>query len=133
MLLDRFGQSNKFQKKSYKKFWYIQMWVLSRSSRERPANVLGTSRINLPRTSLEGQIRTFPGRHFRTSPGRQIGTSWGRQIGTSPGWSNRTFKGGPGDVGEGHPRDVLGTNIRQLGEFRLESKLSQYTTSRGRH
>ena len=51
------------------------------------------SRVNLPGASLEGQIRTSPGRHFRTSPGLQIGTS--------PGWSNRNFRGRPGDVGEG--------------------------------
>ena len=39
----------------------------------------------------------------------------GRQIGTSPGWSNRIFRGCPGDVGGGRPRNVLGTNICQLG------------------
>ena len=66
-----------------------------------------TSRINLPETSLERQIRTSPGRHFRTSPGRQIGTF--------PGQSNRVFRGRPGDVGRGRPRDVLGTNICRLG------------------
>ena len=99
----RFGQSNKFWKKSLD----IQVWVLSRSSRGRPENVLGTSRINLPGTSLERQIKTSPGRHFRTSPGRQIGTS--------PGRSNRIFRGRPGDVGGGRPRDVLGTNICRLG------------------
>ena len=92
------------------------MWVLSRSSRERPENVVGTSRVNLPGTSLEGQIRTSPGRHFRMSPGRQIGTSPGRQIGTSPEWSNWTFRGRTGDVGVGRPRDVLGTNICRLGK-----------------
>ena len=115
MLLDRFGQSNKFWKKSYKKCWNIQVWVLWRSSRGRPENVLGTSRINLPGTSLERQIKTSPGRHFRTSPGRQIGTSPGRQIGTSLGRSNRIFRGRPGDVEGGRPRDVLGTNICWLG------------------
>ena len=56
-----------------------------------------TSRINLPGTSLERRIRTFPELHFRTSLGRQIGTSPGRQIGTSPGRSNRIFRGRPGD------------------------------------
>ena len=101
----RFGQSNKFWKKSLKKL-DIQVWVLSRSSRGRPENILGTSRINLPGTSLEGQIKKSPGRHFRTSPGRQIRTSPGRQIGTSPGRSNRIFMGRPGDV-EG---DVLGAS-----------------------
>ena len=110
----RFGQSNKFWKKSLKKL-DIQVWVLSRSSRGRPENVLGTSRINLPGTSLERQIKTSPGRHFRTSPGRQIRTSPGRQIGTSLGQSNRIFRWRPGDVGGGHPRDVLGTNICRLG------------------
>ena len=78
-------------------------------------DVLRTSRINLPGTSLERQIKTSPGRHFRTSPGRQIGTSPGRQIETSPGRSNRIFRGRLGDVGGGCPRDVLGTNICRLG------------------
>ena len=108
----RFGQSNKFWKKSLD----IQVWVLSRSSRGRPENVLGTSRINLPGTSLERQIKTSPGRHFRTSPGRQIGTS--------PGRSNRIFRGRPGDVGGGRPRDVLGTNICRLGNITTSMQLS---------
>ena len=99
----RFGQSNKVCKKSLKKIVLkildIQVWVLSRSSRGRPVNTLGTSRIKLPGTSLERQIETSLGRHFRTSPGR----------------SNRIFKGRPGDVGGGRPRDVLGTNICLLG------------------
>ena len=81
------------------------MRVLSRSSRGRPENVLGMSRIKLPGTFLERQIKTSPGRHFRTSPGRQIGKSPGRQIGTSPGLSNRIFRGRPGDVGGGRPSD----------------------------
>ena len=51
----------------------------------RPENVQGTSRINLPGTSLKHRIRTSPERHFRTSLGRQIGTS--------PGRSNRIFRG----------------------------------------
>ena len=68
-------------------------------------DVLGTSRINLPGTSLERRIRTSPERHFRTSLGRQIGMSSGRQIGTSPGLSNRIFRGCPGDVGGGRPGD----------------------------
>ena len=82
----------------------------------RPENALGTSRINLPGTSLERQIKTALGRHFRTSPGRKIRTSPGRQIGTSSGRSNRIFMGRPGDVGRGRPRDVLGTNICRLGK-----------------
>ena len=93
MLLDRFGQSNKFWKKSSNKFWDILVWVLRRSSRGRRENILGTSRMNLPGTSLERQIRTSPGSHFQTSRRRQIGTS--------SGWSNRIFKGRPGNVWEG--------------------------------
>ena len=120
----RFGQSNKFWKKSEKKV-DIQVWVLSRplgskSSCGRPENVLGTSRINLPGMSLERQIKTSPGRHFRTSPRRQIGTSPGRQIGTSPGLSKKIFRGRPRDFGEARPRDVLGTNICQLGNFNAQ-------------
>ena len=76
---------------------------------------MGTSRIKLPGTSLDRQIKTSFERHFRTSSGRQIGTSPGRQIGTSPGRSNRNFRGHPGDVGGGRPRDILGTNICRLG------------------
>ena len=86
----------------------IQVWVLSRSSRGRSEKVLGTPRINLPGTSLERQIKTSPGSHFRSSPGRQIGTS--------PWRSNRIFRGRPGNAGGGRPRDVLGTNICQLGD-----------------
>ena len=70
---------------------------MSRSSRGRPENVLGTSPVNLLGTSLERQIKT--------SPGRQIGTCPGRQIGTSPERSNRIFRGHPGTLEE----DVLRT------------------------
>ena len=111
MLLDLVNRISSERK--VKKKLDIQVWVLSRSSRGRPENVLGTSRINLPGTSLERQIKTSPGRHFRTSPGRQIGTSPGRQIGTSPGRSNRIFRGVLGTL-EG---DVLGTNICRLRSF----------------
>ena len=87
-------------------------------------DVLGTSRINLPGTSLKRQIRTSSRRHFRTSPGRLIGTSPGRQIRTSPGRSNRIFRGPPGDVGGGRPRGVLGANICRLG-FLVKEKQSE--------
>ena len=109
----RFGQSNKFWKKSEKKV-DIQIWVLSRplgskSSYGRPENVLGTSRINLPGMSLEHQIKKSPRRHFRTSPGRQIGTS--------PGRLSRIFRGRPGDVGRRRPQDVLGIQNFPAGYF----------------
>ena len=58
------------------------------------------SRVNLPETSLERQIRTCPGRHFKTSPKCQIGTS--------PGWLNVIFRERPGDIGEG-------TSLRRPG------------------
>ena len=103
MLLDRFGQSNKFWKKSYKKCWGIQVWVLWRFSRERPENVLGTSQINLLGTSLQRQIRTSPGHHFRTSQDVRLCRPRDGQI--------RSL----GDVWGGRPRDVLGTNICWLG------------------
>ena len=102
----RFAQSNKFWKESLKKL-DIQVWVLSRFSRGRPENVLGTSRMNLPGTSLERQIKTSPGRHFRMS--------WGREIGTFLGRSNRIFRGRPRDVERGRPRDVLRANTCRLG------------------
>ena len=115
MLLDLVNRISSERK--VKKKLDIQVWVLSRSSRGRPENVLGTSRINLPGTSLEHQIKTSPGRRFRTSPGRQIGTS--------PWRSNRIFRGHSGDVGEGHPRDVLGTNICQVNpSVHYPSKIS---------
>ena len=93
MLSDRFGQSNKFWKKSLKKNWNIEVWVLWRSSRGRPENVLPTCRVNFPGTFLECQIRTSPWR------------------------SNWIFRVHLGDVGEGRPQDVLGTNIWRLGWF----------------
>ena len=80
----------------------MQVWVLSRSSRGRPENVLGTIRINLPGTSLERQIKTSPGRHFRTSSGRPRDVRSGRprdgQIGSL------------GDVLWTLEGDVLGTS-----------------------
>ena len=111
LLLYRFGQLNKFWKKSKKKFRDIQQMtthcpkeVFWRSSRERPGDVL-----NQPfRTSLESQIGTFPGRHFKMSPGQQIGTS--------PGRSNWIFREHPGNAGRWCPWDILETNICQLGQ-----------------
>ena len=81
--------------------------VFWRSSRGSPENVLATSRISLPGTFLERQIRMSPGHHFKTSPGRQI---W-----TFMECSNSISRVRPGDVGGGRPRDVLGTNICRLG------------------
>ena len=97
MLLDRFGQSNKFWKEIYKKHCDIQVWVLCRSPRGRPNNVLGTYQIELSGMYLESQIRRSSGRHFMTSPGRQIGKS--------PERLNKIFSRGPGDADE----DVLKT------------------------
>ena len=130
MLLDRFGQSNKFWKKSYKKYWNIQVWVLWRSSKGRSENVLGTSRINLLRTSLECQIRTYPGHHFRTSPGHYIRTFPGYQIGMSPRRSNRIFRVRPGDIGEECPQNVLGTNICRLDYKCRFSWISYYSKNK---
>ena len=70
----------------------MQVWVLSKSSWVRPENVLGMSRINLPGTSLERQIKTSTGRQFRTSPGRNV-----------PGMSDREV---PGTV----KQDLWGTS-----------------------
>ena len=104
--LDRFGQSNKFRKKSKKKFRDIQQMtphlpsdVFSRSSRGYPENVLGTSRINSPGTYVGRQIRTFPRRHFEMSPGRQFRASLG--------WSDRIFRRRPGDVRRGRPETII--------------------------
>ena len=122
MLLDRFGQSNNIWKESYKKYWNIQVWLLWRSSKGRPEKVLGTSRINLPGTSLERQIRMPSGHYIRTSPGRQIGMS--------PRRSNRIFKGRPGDVGGECPWDVLGTNTCPLGYKRRFSWIWHYSKNK---
>ena len=92
MLLDRFGQSNKFWKKSWKKFWDIQVWVLWRSSRGCPENFLGTSET----TSQERPLNVRLGRLHEVRLGRPqdgqigslgdvlgrlegdvVGTSWG--------------------------------------------------------
>ena len=40
-----------------KKFLDIQVWVLSRSSRGRPENILGMSRINVPGRPLNVRLR----------------------------------------------------------------------------
>ena len=100
MLFDLVNRTS--SKRKVKKTLDIQVWVLSRSSRERTENVLGKSQINLPGTSLERQIKTSPGCQIVTSPGGQIGTSLGR--------SNRIFRGRPGEVRGGRPGDVLRTS-----------------------
>ena len=89
--------------------------MYSRYPKGCPENFLGTSRINLPGTSLGRQIRTSPGRYFETSPGRQIGTS--------PRWSNMIFRGRTGDIGGRSPLDVLGTNICWLGSSMIRLQL----------
>ena len=106
MLLDRFGYSNKFWKKKWKKFWDIQVWVLWRSSRGRPESNSHGRPLN---ARLERPLDFISGRQIRTSPRCQI---W-----ASPCWSNRIFRGRPEDTGEGRTRDVLGTNICRLGSY----------------
>ena len=110
LLLYRLGQSNKSRRKSKKKFSDIQQMithcpkdVFSRSPRGRPENVLGTSRINLPGTSLGREIRMSPGCHF------------GSPQDVRSGRPRNGSRGRPGDVGGGGLRDVLGTNIFWLG------------------
>ena len=70
MLLDRFGQSNNFSKKSWKKFWTPSEGPLG--------DVLGTFQINLPGTSLKRQIRTSPERSNRIFRGRPVDVGGGR-------------------------------------------------------
>ena len=89
MLLDLVNRISS-ERKVKKKFRHASLRTLN--------VLLGTSRINLPGTSIERQIKTSPGRHFRTSRGRQIGTSLGRQIGSL------------GDVLGTLEGDVLGTS-----------------------
>ena len=64
-----------------------------------PENALGMSRINLPGTPLERQIKTAPGRHFRTSRGRPRPTSPGRLL--------KILFDRPDDVPIWRPGDVL--------------------------
>ena len=111
ILLDRFGQSSKFCKKSYKKCWNIQVWVIWRSSRGRPENVLVTSRINLPGTSLKCQIRTSPGRRFRTS--REVRLGCPQHVRSWHTWDGQI--GSLRDVLGTLEEDVLRTNIFRLG------------------
>ena len=125
MLFDLVNRTSSERK--VKKTLDIQVWVLSRSSRERTENVLGKSQINLPGTSLERQIKTSPGCQIVTSPGGQIGTSLGQ--------SNRIFRGRPGEVRGGRPGDQYlsaglpavffeKSILKILGKF-LENQLGQ--------
>ena len=82
----------------------MQVSVLSRSSRRRPENVLGTSRINLPGMSLERQIKTSPGRQDV-----RLGRPRDGQI--------EPLRDVLGMLEGGRPRDVLGTNICRLGIY----------------
>ena len=96
MLLDRFGQSKKFCKKSLKK---IGASKFEYSQGHLGDNVLATSRIHLPGVSLERQIRISPldvisGRPQDVRLGRPQGGQIG-SLGEIPG----TLKG-----------DVLGTS-----------------------
>ena len=109
----RFGQSNKFRRKNKKKKLDMQVWLLSRSSRRRPENVLGMSWINLPGTSLEPQIKTS----LDVVPGRPQYVKLARPRDVRSKRSNKIFTGHPGDVGGGRPRDALGNNICHLGSF----------------
>ena len=94
----RFGQTNKFWKKSLD----IQVRVLSRSSRRRPENVLETSRINLPGTSFRLPLKVWLKSPLDVISGRpqdvRLGRPWDRQIGSL------------GDVLGTCEGDVLGTS-----------------------
>ena len=111
MLLDRFGQPNKFWKKSYKKWWNIQVWVLWRSSRRHTEKSPGFAR-NQP---------SFQGHLLNVRLGLLLDAISGRledfRLGRS-GRSNMIFRG--------RPRDVLETNICRLGKFR---KSREYTAT----
>ena len=97
---------NKFWKKSSKKFWDIQVWVLWKSSRGRTENVLETSQINVP------------GRHLNARLGRPLDVFPGRPQ------DIRSRRPGDGQIGslgdvqrtlEGRSLRRPGTNIYQLG------------------
>ena len=56
--------------------------MFSRSSKGRPGNVLETSRINLPGTSLGCQIKTSPRCYFELPQGISLGRPRDGQIGS---------------------------------------------------
>ena len=114
MILDRFGQSNNFWEKSYKKYWNIQVWVLWRSSKGR-----------LESTSQGRPLNVRLGRPQHIILGRPRDVRSG-----SPRRSNRIFRGRPGDVGGECPRDVLGTNICQLGYMSRFSWIWHYSKNK---
>ena len=81
-------------KKKLKQIWDNQVWVLWRSSRGRSENVLRTSRIKFPGTSLERQIKTSPGAisgHPQDGQTGSLGESWGRWRGTCSGRPGDNF------------------------------------------
>lgn len=105
MLLYIFDQSNKFGKKSKKKFRgpsSAPHCPYNMSFEDPPGDILRKG------TLLEGWFETCWGRKLRTSPGCHIGTS--------PGWSNRIFRGNSEDVGGGRPQDVQWTNVCRMGK-----------------
>ena len=87
MLLDRFGQSNKFSKKSWKNFW-TSKWVLWWSFRGRPES---------------------------TSKGRPLNVRSGRPKDVRSGRPRDGQIRSLGDVLGTLEGDVLGTNICRLG------------------
>ena len=101
MLLDRFGQSNKFWKKTYKKCWNIQVEY----SEDPLGNVLRTSWGRPESTSQERPLNVRLGRPLNVISGYpqdvKLGRSWDGQIGSL------------GDVRSGCPRDG---QIESLGD-----------------
>ena len=119
LLLDRFCQSNKFQKKSN---------MVSKTSFEclpgEFPKIFSKGRLwevdsgNLWDVISRLQIRTFPG--------RQIGTSPVRQIGRSLGWSNRIFRRPSEEVWGKSPQDVLGSIFTGWEVSKFFENLSQW-------
>ena len=133
MLLDRFGQLNKFWKKGLKYFEHPSEYsegnlrYVMRKSWGRPEwTSQGLPLKVRPARPLESQIRTSSGRYSMTSPRRHIKTSPGRQIRASPGRSDRIFRVRTRDVG-GTCSGCPGTNLCQLGNLTANLKRAENT------
>ena len=100
-------------------------WIISKRKVKRDFGTSNWWPHLIPKTCFEvplgGVLIMSWGRPESTSQGRSLNVRLGCPLEVISGslqyirWSNRIFRGCLGDAGEGCPRDVLGTNICQLG------------------
>ena len=122
MLLGRFGQQNKFWKKSKSKYMDIQQMthyrsqdVTWRSAAGRPENVLRNFWINLPETSSDQEVpKTLFQEVPPTSPGPPLKTLLDHPRGVLLWCSGDVLKWCPGNVLIWHPRYVSGSVIQKV-------------------